>query len=625
VLEYTALLPLDGELVRFSYPLRGRFQSERMFRLPRHLRLPGPPYPFPQPDDIENKQPPGDDKKQTGNVSQVIFVELHSRIPLKNIYSPAHEVDIARIDDYSAKISYEGTRKDTEDNFVLYYSFSERDLGINLLTYQPDKKEPGFFMLLMSPRTEISKKDILNKSIIFILDVSGSMSGKKIGQAKEALKYCINHLDKRDRFNIITFSTESKMFKPELVAASRYRWDAIKYVDKIEAKGGTNINEAILDALQLKNDVNQPISIVFLTDGLPTVGETDIGRIIRNVSEANRKNVKIFTFGVGYDVNTVLLDRIAASSRAMSDYIEPGENIEQKIAAFYDKISHPVMVDLDIDFGDIKVEDVFPRKLPDLFKGAQLTVLGRYESEKKEKIRLTGRIKSKEKSFSYEADFTASNSANDFLPYLWATRKIGYLMDEIRLHGENAELKEEITRLSKKYGVMSPYTSFLVRDDDAVALQLRRSLAPAAGKALDANRVGGVYQDAEALYSAVSPEMAQRADRGVMAVKMSKASRAMKEATSLSGVNQARRVGNRTFYLKDGYWVDSDYRDEKTIAIKYSSQAFLDLVMTFPEISRFVALGEKVIFRFRGKFIKIGPKGRASFKQDELKKLFQQR
>jgi len=473
VLEYSVLLKLDGDLVQFAYPLRGQFKSERIF--PRPPRpYPGPPYVVPLENEEDNDRRSSKKKKFSTDISQVISIDIRSKIPLKNIYSPSHEVDISKKNDHRAKISYEGKRRETADNFLLYYSFSQNDFGINLLTYRPGKNENGFFMLLVSPKTELSKEDIIEKDIVFILDVSGSMAGEKIEQAKEALKYCINHLDKKDRFNIITFSTESNPFKNNPVDVPEYRKDALDYIDKIEAKGGTNINDALLEALQMDYKRNRPLSIVFITDGLPTVGETNIGKIINNVSDKNSNKIKVFTFGVGYDVNTVLLDKIASTNFAVPDYIEPNEKIEQKISTFYDKISHPVLTDLSLDFKNIQVEDVFPKKLPDLFKGSQLTIMGRFGTEKKKDISLSGKVKDKEKRFVYEADFSSPDDDNDFIPYLWATRKIGYLMDEIRLHGENEELKNEIIRLSKKYGVMSPYTSFLIQEDSPLADQGRR-------------------------------------------------------------------------------------------------------------------------------------------------------
>jgi len=623
VLKYLMLLKLDGDLVQFTYPLRGQFQSERVFYRHPRPRLPGPPYVIPLEEEDEDKTSRRKgDKKQIRDVSQVIFVNVKSKISLKNIYSPSHEVDISREDEHQAKISFEGKRKETEENFVLYYSFSQSDFGLNILTYQPEDDEDNFFMLLISPKTEFSKREIIEKDIIFILDVSGSMSGEKIEQAKDALKYCINHLDRNDRFNLITFSTESKLFKKELVKTAEYGKDALEYINEIEAKGGTNINEALLDALDVGYEKDRPISIVFITDGLPTVGETDIGKIISNVSDKNKDKIKFFTFGVGYDVNTVLLDKIASSNCAVSDYIEPNEDIEQKISSFYDKISHPVLTDLSLNFGSIEVDDIFPQKLPDLFKGSQLTVLGRYEKGKKDNITLTGKTKDKAKKFTYEADFSSFKKENNFIPYLWATRKIGYLMDEIRLHGENKELKDEIVCLSKKYGVMSPYTSFLIQEDDVIAHQMRQLEPRLRRNALNLADTEGEYKDARISYMATAPTAGESADTGKLAVRMSKKSRAMREAKALSDTEYIKRIGARTFYFKNDFWVDSEYKNEETIDIKYSSQAYTDLILTYPEVAKFAAIGEKLIFKFKDKFIKISEQGKERFTQGELTKFF---
>ena len=610
ILEYSSLLRLDGDLVQFTYPLRGRIVSER------HRSRPI----IPSPDD-RRKHPPDDEEKEMADTEQVISVELHSRIPLKNIYSPSHRVDISKLDDNRAKVSYEGKRKGTSDNFVLYYSFSQSDFGLNLLTYRPEENEDGFFMLLISPKTEFSKKEIIRKDILFILDTSGSMEGEKIEQAKEALKYCINHLHGEDRFNLITFSTEPKLFKKNLVMTLEYQEDALRYIEKIEARGGTNINDALIHALQMDYNRNRPMSIVFVTDGLPTVGETNVGNILDNVSKSNKNKVKIFTFGVGYDVNTVLLDKIAVTSRSVSDYIEPNENIEEKISAFYDKISHPVLTDLVIDYGALEVEDIYPKKLSDLFKGSQLTVFGRYTNERKVNISLNGKVKDKEKKYTYRADFSASDDTHDFLPHLWATRKIGYLIDEIRLHSENRELKDEIVRLSKKYGVMSPYTSYLVQEEELMAF--RQDIPSPSGiiPARDAIRADAAYEAASGVNKTGAHALNVPMVSGVYAVQMSKQSKKMKEAKTLADDEFMRRIGSRTFYFKDGFWVDSEYEEEKTVDIKYSSQAYMDFILTYPDAAKFLTLGEKVIFKYKDKFIKICEEGKENLSKDELRKL----
>jgi len=609
VLEYSSLLKLDGDIVQFTYPLRGQIASRGQWSPPTISS------------DERNRNRPDEENKRSSPIDQIVSIHLQSKIPLKNIYSPSHDVEMIKTDDNHARINYEGKRKKSSDTFILYYSFSRSDFGLNLLTYRPEENENGFFMLLISPKTEISKNEILKKDILFVLDTSGSMEGEKIGQAKEALKYCIQHLNSEDRFNLITFSTETKLFKQKLVSASEYQRDALRYIDRIDAKGGTNINDALIEALSMEYETSRPVSIVFVTDGLPTAGETDVGNIIKNVSENNKNKVKIFTFGVGYDVNTVLLDRIATSNRSVSDYIEPNENIEQKISTFYDKIRHPVLTDLLVDYGRIEIEDVYPKMLPDLFKGSQLTIFGRYENQKRVTLSLKGKIKGKEKRYKYRADFSSTDDDHDFLPHLWATRKIGYLLDEIRLHGENKELKDEVIRLSKKYGVMSPYTSYLVQEE-VLIVDGRRILSPNARPTGGINQADRAYEAAAGLKTSAMQGANAPMVSGIHAVKMSKQSREMKEAEALTDDDYIKVIGSRTFYFKDDFWVDSEYNDEKTMAIKYSSQAYIDLLLSYPKIAKFLTLGEKVIFKYKRQFIKICDEGKETFSKYELKKLF---
>ena len=609
ILEYSSLLKLDGDIVQFTYPLRGQIASRGH---------------WPQPvisSDESNRNRPDREYKGSAPIDQIVSIDLQSKIPLKNIYSPSHDVEMIKTDDHHASISYEGKRKKSSDTFILYYSFSRSDFGLNLLTYRPEENENGFFMLLISPKTEFLKNEILKKDILFVLDTSGSMEGKKIGQAKEALKYCIQQLNSEDRFNLITFSTETKCFKQKLVKPSEYRKDALNYIDRIEAKGGTNINEALINALNMEVETNRPVSIVFVTDGLPTAGETDIGNIIKNVSDNNKNKVKIFTFGVGYDVNTILLDRIATSNRSVSDYIEPNENIEKKISAFYDKIRHPVLTDLLVDYGRMEVEDVYPKMLPDLFKGSQLTIFGRYKREKQVTVSLKGEIEGKKRRYQYKADFSSDNDDHDFLPHLWATRKIGYLLDEIRLHGENNELKDEIIRLSKKYGVMSPYTSYLVQEEELI-VDGRRMPSPRTRPMGGINPADRAYEAAAGVKTSAMQGANAPTASGVHAVKMSKRSREMKEAEALADDDYTKIIGSRTFYFKDDFWVDSEYKDEKTLTIKYASEAYMDLLLSYPKIARFLTLGEKIIFKYKGRFIKICDQGRETFSKYELKKLF---
>ncbi|MFQ5865648.1 MAG: VIT domain-containing protein [bacterium] len=589
-LQYNELLKSKQGLIKFLYPLRGDIKAERAIVVdPRHLRY--------------------DHDESDSNTSQVINVKLHSSIAIKNIYSPSHKIEVLRKSDYLALISYEGKRQADSDDFILYYGLEQSDFGVNLMTYRMDRDKDGYFMLLISPKVKIPGYKILNKDVIFVLDVSGSMAGEKIHQAKEALKFCINNLKKKDRFNIITFGVEPKLFQKTFVNAANYRQQALEFLNRIETKGGTNINEALLTALDMHGGSSQSETVVFITDGLPTVGVTDVAEILKNVKRLNVHDFRIFTFGVGYDVNTLLLDGIAKNSHAVSDYIEPHEDIEVAISSFYEKISHPVLSSLELDFGDIAVNETYPKELPDLFKGGQLTIIGKYENSDKTYLTLSGQLSNVRKIFEYALDFPELDEENEFLPRLWATRKIGYLLEQIRLNGENQELKEAIIELSKAFGIVTPYTSYLVHEDDFI---------PLAHISSDETylSLGSSPFDATALPEPV----------GKKAVAYSRTLRKLREAEAADLINSRiiRHVWGRNFILdKNGYWTDFEFdTGQKITHIKYGSEVYFQLLKLYPEIRKFFSLGEKVIFKFKGKFINVGDRGIENLTEEELINFF---
>ncbi|UCE17380.1 MAG: VWA domain-containing protein, partial [Gemmatimonadota bacterium] len=398
-------------------------------------------------------------------------MKLHSRLPLKTVYSPTHDIVVTKQDDHRAEITYVEEHTKPDKDFILYYTVSRSDFGLNLLTYR-ESGEDGFFLAMIAPNVEMKRHNVMNKQILFVLDTSGSMSGEKIEQAKDALTFCLNNLNEGDLFNIISFDTEIESFVSEPVQATSQRiQEARDFVARLHADGGTNINDALVTALRQMNNDHHLNVIVFLTDGLPTVGITDNPQILKNVTQANDSQTRIFVFGVGYDVNTHLLDKMSEQNEAVSEYVRPEESIEVKISNFYSKIAHPVLTDVALDFGRIDVSQIYPRRLPDMFKGSQLLLLGRYENEGHTTIRLAGKAGGENQKFTYEGSFPSRSETNDFIPRLWASRKIGYLIDQIRLHGQNKELVDEVVRLSKKYGIMTEYTSFLVDMDVHVAME----------------------------------------------------------------------------------------------------------------------------------------------------------
>ena len=362
---------------------------------------------------------------------------------------------------------------------------------MNLLTYKVSG-EDGYFLLLASPGADVKDKRILPKDIAFVLDTSGSMAGKKLEQAKKALQFCVENLNDGDRFEIIRFSTEVEPLFDKLVDAnSRNRDRAGEFIKDLKPIGGTAIDDALSKALDLvggrdafhrvPNSLDKdgdavervptirdrPFVIIFLTDGKPTIGTTDEKQIVDNVKRANGNRTRIFCFGIGTDLNTHLLDKITEETRAVSQYVLPEEDLEVKVSNFFSKIKEPVLANPTLKFSaDVRVTKLYPSPLPDVFRGDQLVIVGRYSGNGDAAVILEGTVNGARRKFTYEVGFPRSGSDHEFIPRLWATRRVGYLLDEIRLHGENSELRDEVTDLARKYGIVTPYTAYLIVEDE---------------------------------------------------------------------------------------------------------------------------------------------------------------
>lgn len=514
-----------------------------------------------------------------------ISVRIKSKLPLKSCYSPSHEID-TKLEQFQAVCGYEAKEVKPDKDFILYFTTAEKEIGLNLLCHRL-AGEDGYFMMLLSPGQLPAQHS--SKDIVFVLDTSGSMNGEKIQQARGALRYCLNNLGQEDRFNIVNFATEVNPFRARLVDADKKNiQEALVFTDKLTARGGTNINDALLLAAKMLTAAGRSRMVVFLTDGEPTIGVTETKDILRNLELANTNKARLFVFGVGDDVNTHLLDKMAETHRGVSEYVTSQENIEVKVSSFYNKISEPVLADISLNFGKIKIKEMYPVVLPDLFAGTQLILLGKYEGEGATAVTLTGQVNGKEQRIVYEDRFVAAQKDHDFIPRLWATRKIGFLTNEIRLKGENKELIEEIIRVSKEYGIMTPYTSFLVleKEQDYEQWGIKNIAAPLV-------RTEGLrYKGA---MDSVS---------GAGSVSKAKDIRALKEEKVMGKpmLETIKYVGSKTFYLRNNIWVDAKYKDGMKIEeIKCWSKEYFDLLKQKPELGKYFAIAESVLVVFEGK------------------------
>jgi Ca-activated chloride channel family protein len=472
-------------------------------------------------------------------------------------------------------------------------------------------------MMFLSPKYDLKDSEVVKKDVIFVLDTSGSMKdNNKIDQAKKALEFCIRSLRKEDRFNLITFSADVRPFKDALQQVSPTIQDeAVKWVKDIEARGGTNIDEALQNALgMVEPGAKCPCMVVFLTDGMPTVGEQNPENILKNIAGKNSANTRIFTFGLGYDVNTHLLDKIAEANKGAREYITPDENIEVKISGFYDKIAYPVLADVKLDVSGLEIYDRYPKNLPDIFRGNQLTIFGRYKGDGNKLITLSGMVNNQARKFEYESTFCAGGESADFIPRLWAVSKIGYLLDEIRLRGENKEVKEEIVKLAKEYGILTPYTSWLVLEDFKAQARLQPGTPPPPSAPVDAiGRGGSRVEDELKKEAANAPKPS-----GAPSVSASEKAKDMQggkydknqEKGDLGIVirEAVKQISDKTFYLSNGIWYDSLYTEknrDKTTKIKYLSDEYFALIAKDKQLAKYLAIGEQVVVCFSNKVYEV--------------------
>ncbi len=400
-----------------------------------------------------------------------VRVAIDSQVEIRNVYSPTHAIQIERPDNRRAIVTFSRTQDVPTGDFRLFYDVQPGQVGASVLTYRPDGHDDGYFLLLTTPELSAPDATPVAKTVVFVVDRSGSMSGKKIEQARQALKSVLNNLREGDLFNIVSYEGAVESFRPEL---ERFNDDtrraAIAYADGLFAGGGTNIHDALATALKPLTDATRPTFVLFLTDGLPTVGETNESKIAASVKAANRPHLRLISFGVGYDVNSRLLDRLARENSGASEYVRPEEDIEVAVSRVFSRIASPVLTNVELRFefdgpwsGPAPISRTYPASSFDLFAGEQLVVVGRYRRFGAAKAALSGSIGTDLKTFDFPVEFVEKSGDQSlaFVEKLWATRRIGELIDQLDLDGPNQELVNELVALSTRHGILTPYTSFL--------------------------------------------------------------------------------------------------------------------------------------------------------------------
>ena len=522
----------------------------------------------------------------TGPVARLSpTVTVRDQQPLRAMFSPTHDASIIRETLHQVTARIKADNWSGDDDLQLCWVADQDDLGLRVLAYRDGADDDGYFMLFGNPTGQATGDQIIAKDVVFVLDTSGSMRGEKIEQARAAIEYCLGHLNEGDRFNIVTFGTRVNSFSDSLEARSPKKLaSAQDFIEDVVAQGRTNISGAIARSLDGQPAKGRPHITIFLTDGTPTAGEVVPEKIIAAVKDRQPCPTRFFVMGVGHDVNTHLLDKLAEATDGSSEYVTADDDIDATIAALYDRLSHPVLTQVAVDCGSLRTHSMYPRKFPALFKGNDFMLFGRYRKGGLQTFTVSGQLAGRTTQYTCQADLPAVSSGDGtaFVGPLWAARKIGYLLQEIRLHGEDEELIAEVVRLSKQFGIVTEYTEFLastsgeVSTEEAVREAQRRM-----------NMANAVQAGQWAFNQARNDLQLQQKVVSGQAANFYLDRRGRKVATE--NIQQLR---DSVFYLRDGQWVDAREQGErKTRPVELFSDEYHELVRNNPRFAQAQRLG----------------------------------
>jgi len=559
-----------------------------------------------------------------------LTARIKDPVPVSTVYSPSHKISTSNRGK-EVVVGFEDQRVTLDKDFVLYFGVSNQDVGISTIAHKK-AGEPGYFLLTAAPRAALESKEVQGKAIVFVLDTSGSMTGEKIVQAKAALEYCIERLGSDDRFDVLRFSSDVERFSSSglLAASESNKRRAVEFVDGFEAAGGTAIDEALQAALSGVASESGAL-VLFVTDGRPTVGEVNVGEILKGAERKNSSHARVFTMGVGEDLDTHLVDLIAQNHGGTSHYVRPGEDVKVAISALYEHIAYPVLTDVTLTIDGVKAYAMLPAKMPDLFRGQQLVVAGRYRGDGTTKVRIEGKLGKETRRFEITVAFPAEQKDQDFVASVWAHRQVGYLLDQIRLSGETPALREEVVQLAKQYGIVTPYTSWLVVDDSEIAPpprpepwnpnpQPRPRPRPIPPPWIEGRERGVINNKPES--PAKAPSLDRKAEEqeriivdaarpgdangqgfrqngGKAGVDAAETVRILKDKEDDAPVvRTVKRVGGRVFTWQGDTWSDQAISEAlKRVSIKAYSSEWIELAKKGADVRAALALGERVQLR----------------------------
>ena len=536
-------------------------------------------------------------------------------------YSPTHSINVRDVG-ATRRVDVDGNGREVT---LLLPMRRTTAAAITVLPYATGGREDGFALITVSPpamRARATPRDVT-----LVLDVSGSMSGDKIRQAREAAKQVLRTLSESDRFRIIDFSTDVRTFRDAWTAASSANIrEGTRYLDALDAQGSTNIAGALDEALSVQTDAQRMPVVLFMTDGEPSVGERSPAALADRAAR-QRGRQRIFTFGLGADVNVQLVEQLALEGRGSAHFVRPDESVERAVELVASRLSSPVATDVRIRAEGVRLEKVLPAGPVDIFAGQDLVLLARYEGNGSGRIRFEGQSADGPINWSTSFDFPERERENAFVPRLWATQRVGWLSAEKRKNGGNAEIDGEIRELGERYGIPTEFTSYFVKEP-GMDLAMQGAPPPVVGRAAGGRAMG--TSAANAAPTSARPESREERFKSARAAQEQRAAASlqsietMSDAVALGGkasLSQQRR-GGHVFQLIDGVWTDARVTPQmKRVKIKPYSAAYFKLVEAVPEIRELLSVGEKVVVGGRTVAIEITDTGVEELTEREIESI----
>jgi Ca-activated chloride channel family protein len=473
--------------------------------------------------------------------------------------------------------------------------------AISLLANAPGNDD-GFALITLSPPSV--RPRAVPRDVTFVIDVSGSMSGQKIDQARAAGKALLRTLSSMDRFRLIDFSSDVRTFRDDFSIASGENIRAAeRYLDELDAQGSTNISGALDEALSSRVQSGRLPIILFLTDGQPTVGERDALVIASNVAK-QRGSRRLFTFGVGADLNVSLIEQIALEGRGTASFVRPEESVERAVGLVASRLTSPLVTDVRVRADGVRLLKMHPSGPVDIFAGEDLVILARYDGSGNAVLRFEGQTTSGPVNWSSRVYFPERSRENPFVARLWATQRVGYLSAEKRKHGGSQELNDEIRDLGERFGIPTEFSSYLVVEP---GMNQRRRIADQANIGLSQVVVTGSGTTRAA---AAAPAVQFEAAKSAAAQRSATSVSAADAASGVREDSNVRRAGNVTFVLRDSAWTDVRYKNSGTVLrVKPFSDAYFRLLELQPDLREPFSVGERVIIAGRSMAIELTPSG----------------